>query len=286
LYRKPPSRGQPDPTKEAPTVPDAGQGNEEHRFTGLADVYDRHRPAYPDAAIDALIRRARLGPASLLVDVGCGTGISSRLIAARGVPVVGVEPNADMRRRAEAEPAPPGAQAPRYQDGRAEATGLPDGVADCVLAAQAFHWFEPDPALREFHRVLKPGGWAALMWNERDESDPFAAAFGAVIRTLREQARIERDRARAGEPLLTHPCFEAGERLVFANEQALDEGGVLGRAYSMSGAPREGPAADALADALREVFARYQHGGRVVLRYETSLYLARRRETRAGGGGL
>jgi SAM-dependent methyltransferase len=253
------------------------------RFSGLGELYARYRPGYPADAIDLILRRYGLGgPADVLADVGCGTGISSRLIAARGVPVVGIEPNEEMRRRAEHEPAPPGQPAPVYRPGRAEATGLADGSVAAVLAAQAFHWFDAPAALREFHRVLRPGGWVALVWNERDESDPATAAYGAVIRTAPEAAAVETPRFRAGEPLLHSALFEAGERVTFSNAQELDEEGILGRAFSASYAPREPAAADAFARALRAVFARFQRDGKMVLRYETTVYLARRRDRTAG----
>jgi trans-aconitate methyltransferase len=74
----------------------------------MAGLYARCRPSYPAEAVEYVVSRCGLGPRSPLVDVGCGTGISSRLFAARGVPVLGLEPNADMRTQAEAEPAPPG----------------------------------------------------------------------------------------------------------------------------------------------------------------------------------
>jgi SAM-dependent methyltransferase len=247
------------------------------RFSGLAEGYARHRPSYPAAAIDRIVSRGGLGSRSLLVDVGCGTGISARLFAERGVPVVGIEPNEDMRRRAEAQTLPPGVPPPAYREGGAEATGLAAAAADVVVAAQAFHWFRAEAALREFHRILKPDGWVALLWNERDESDPFTAAYGAVLRTLPDTAAVEGPRAQAGEPLLTHALFQDAERLLFVNEQVLDEDGLLGRAFSASYAPREPAAAAAFAAALREVFGRHQQGGRVVVRYVTSLYLARAR---------
>jgi SAM-dependent methyltransferase len=248
------------------------------RFSGLADTYAQHRPGYPDEAIAAIMARCGLGGDTLLADVGCGTGISSRLFAQRGVPVIGIEPNAEMRARAESVPVPAGAPKPIYQEGRAEATGLGTGQAAAVLAAQAFHWFESEKALREFHRILQPGGWVILMWNERDESDPFTAAYGAVIRTAPDTAAIEMPRGRAGEPLRASPLFQDQERLVFHNEQVLDEEGLLGRAFSASYAPRESDQVAAWTAALRTLFAQYQQMGKVVLHYETTVYLGRRRD--------
>jgi SAM-dependent methyltransferase len=162
---------------------------------------------------------------------------------------------------------------PRYCKGRAEATQLADGVADTVLAAQAFHWFDPDTALREFVRILKPGGWVVLMWNERDESDPCTAAYGAVIAAAPEARAVEGPRGQAGQALLASPLFADRECVRFRNEQALDEEGLLGRAFSASYAPREPRAAEQFAADLRAVFDRFQQDGAVVLRYETSVYV-------------
>jgi SAM-dependent methyltransferase len=247
------------------------------RFTGLASAYAKYRPDYPAEAIDFICSRCGLGSDSVVVDVGCGTGISSRLFAARGMRVIGIEPNAEMRATAEAGPVPEGAPRPVYREGQAEATGLPSQSADAIVAAQAFHWFEPEAALREFHRLLKPGGWVILLWNERDEGDPFTAAYGAIIRSAREATEVEMPRGRAGEPLLHSPFFQDAERVVFRNQQTLDEEELLGRAFSASYAPREPAQAAEFAAALRAVFARYQRQGKVVLRYETAVYLGRRR---------
>ena len=254
---------------------DLSQDNPTGRFSGLANVYARCRPTYPASAIELIVSRGRLGPESLLVDVGCGTGISSRLFAQRDIPVIGIEPNPDMLRQAELEPAAPGTLMPQYREGRAECTGLPNEIANIVLSAQAFHWFDADAALREFHRLLKPDGWAALMWNERDESDPFTRAYGDVVRTLPAAAAVEGPRARAGDPLLTHPWYQDRERLEFPNEQTLDEDGLLGRTFSGSWAPKEPAAAEAFAARVREAFGRFQTNGQVVMRYVTSLYLGR-----------
>jgi SAM-dependent methyltransferase len=248
------------------------------RFGGLADTYAKYRPTYPDSAIDHIVERCGLSRQSRLVDVGCGTGISSRIFAARGIPVIGIEPNAGMRETARNEPVAADTLRPEYRDGRAEVTGLPTNFADTVVAAQAFHWFEPEPALAEFHRILRPGGWVVLMWNERDENDPFTGAYGAVIRTGPDTAAVEGPRGRAGEVLLGSSLFEDASRVSFANQQVVDEEGVLGRAFSCSYAPRDPAGVANWASALKKIFEEYQTGGCVALRYETSLYLAHRRE--------
>ncbi len=246
------------------------------RFTGLAELYSQFRPTYPAAALDWIISQCRLNEQSLLVDVGCGTGISSRQFTARGIRVIGIEPNAEMRSQAEAELAPAHWPAPHYQEGRAEGTGLAPSCADAVLAAQAFHWFEPETALREFHRILKPHGWAVLLWNERDESDPFTEAYGAGVRKLHEAELIEPFHGR-GDVLLTSSLFQDGVRKHLHHEQVLDESGFMGRAFSVSYAPRDGESAKRYAEDIREVFRRFQHDGRITLRYVTSVFLARRR---------
>jgi SAM-dependent methyltransferase len=245
--------------------------NPTERFSKLAELYARHRPDYPDAAIDWLIGECRLGPNDLVADIGCGTGISTRQLAARGLRVVGIDPNEPMRIQA----VEAGGPAVEYRAGRGEATGLSDGEAALVVCAQAFHWFDAPAALAEFHRILRPGGHAALIWNERDESDAMTKAYGAAIRLAPEAAVIEGGRVAAGQPLLDSPLFTAGRRVEFRHGQSLDEEGLLGRAFSASYVPKEPPLADRIAAALRDVFARFQSDGRVNLRYVTAVYLAR-----------
>jgi SAM-dependent methyltransferase len=257
-------------------MPSLDQYNPTGRFSGLAEIYARARPSYPPEAIAYIVETCGLGPGSLLVDVGCGTGISSRLMAQPGIRVVGIEPNADMRAQAEAEPWPDELPRPRYQPGQAEATGLPEGAADAVLSAQAFHWFKPDAALQEFHRILRPGGWVVLMWNERDEQDPFTADYGAVIRTGPQAELVEHNRNHGGALLLESSLFRDGRRRDLPNEQVLDEASLLERALSASYAPREADAVAQFTAALTSVFRRYESQGRVALRYATEVFCARK----------
>lgn len=255
---------------------DLSQCNPTGRFSGLADHYQQHRPSYPDSAIDLIMTCCNFGPHSLLADVGCGTGISSRLFAARGVPVIGIEPNAEMRMRAEQVPSQPGQAPLEYRTGQAEATGLPDASVSAVLSAQAFHWFDAEKALGEFHRILGPGGWVALMWYERDEKDPFTASYGDLLRQHSDAVTIESKRIQSGTTLLQCPLFDSRSRHDLPSEQTLDEEGLIGRAFSVSYVPRDGPEAHILNVSLRQLFREWQKQGAVVLRYQTSVYLGQK----------
>jgi SAM-dependent methyltransferase len=246
------------------------------RFSGLANLYARCRPDYPAAAIDFVIQHCGLAGGSLLVDVGSGTGISSRQFAERGLRVLGIEPNGDMRRQASEDIT--AELTFEARDGRAEATGLADSSADSVVAAQAFHWFDADAALREFSRILRPGGWVVLMWNERDETDPATAAYGNVVGRSKEARSVEGPRRQARKVLGTCPLFHGAEQRLFRHTQTVDEEGLLGRAFSASYAPREAGERETFAAALREVFARFQQRGAMQLKYLTSVDVAERIE--------
>lgn len=251
---------------------DLSKANPEGRFTGLADTYAKFRPTYPKDAIDHVFELCKLGADSLVVDVGCGTGISSRLFAERGVRVVGVEPNRDMRDRAQAEANGSSGVRLEYVDGTAEKIPLSDGTVDVVLAAQAFHWFNPETSLREFRRVLKPGGWVILVWNERDEADAFTKEYGDLLRTLPETASVELPRGTAGVALIESSLYQGAKKTLFKNAQTLDCEGLIGRAFSASYAPKEPEMVAQFTEQLKKLFSASEQNGHVVLRYETSVY--------------
>jgi SAM-dependent methyltransferase len=250
------------------------------RFSGLADIYAKHRPTYPAEAIDFICRECSLPEAGIIADVGCGTGISSRLFSCRGYQVLGIEPNDDMLSKAESDNTL--ANPVRYLKGTAESTGQADGSVDLVLCAQAFHWFDKDKALAEFKRILRPRGYVVLMWNERDESERFTAAYGAILRTLPETASVECPRGIAGNALLECPLFEDAKLTNFKNGQVVDEDGLLGRAFSASYAPKDRPGQERLTRDLKNLFAQFatesDGAQNVRLCYITSVYSARRRQ--------
>jgi SAM-dependent methyltransferase len=141
-------------------------------FGPAAEIYERGRPGYPRAALDWLL------PPGLpsVVDLGAGTGKLTRQIAERGLDITAVDPSEGML--AELQRAVPGVPALL---GSAETIPLPDASCDVVLVAQAWHWVDPDRAVPEVARVLTPGGRLGLLWNLRDESQPWVRRLGDIM---------------------------------------------------------------------------------------------------------
>jgi ubiquinone/menaquinone biosynthesis C-methylase UbiE len=131
-------------------------------FTPQAAAYSRSRPGYPAALLDRLLELTCVAPGDPVVDLGAGTGLFTRLLADRGLDVTAIEPNADMRRRAERR------DGVRWCDGTFEDTRLPDASQAWAVAAQAFHWADPLRALPELRRILQRPGWLTVLWNNRD----------------------------------------------------------------------------------------------------------------------
>lgn len=128
-------------------------------WTGKANSYDRARPTPPPVLLDLLTQLIHLPRPALLVDLGSGTGLSTAIWGERAQQVIGIEPNADMRNEAIHKiEGHPYATHIEYRDRLAHQTGLPDGCADIVTAAQSFHWMEPTITLAEIVRILRPGG--------------------------------------------------------------------------------------------------------------------------------
>ncbi len=238
------------------------------RFSDRAGDYAKYRPSYPDEAIATLLEG--LGNPSQLVvaDIGAGTGISSRLLAQRGVRVIAIEPNAAMR-----EAAAPHALV-EFRDGSAETTNLPDASVDVVTCFQAFHWFDPEPTLREFHRILRPTGRLAVVWNDRHRNDEFTQNYTRLVQIASNHHPAE-SRMTSVDPLVANPLFPNLRCHTFIYQQQLDLEGLIGRAMSVSYVPQQGEAHEQLISGLTELYERDRdENGFVYMSYCTSVYLA------------
>jgi len=248
--------------------------NATSRFSDRVDNYVRYRPGYPAEVLNALKSACGLTPAHQIADIASGTGIWTRLLLENGNRVFGVEPNAEMRQAGEDLLT----AYPNFTSvvGTAEATTLPDHSIDMVTAAQAAHWFDRTPAHREFTRILKPGGWLVLIWNEREtDSTAFLRDFETLLlayATDYQDVRHERTTDAVNEFFDPAPF----EKRTFALTQHFDYAGLEGRLLSSSYAP----AADdsrhqPMLRELRRIFDKHEVEGRVAVPYITRVFFGR-----------
>ncbi|MEG4866733.1 MULTISPECIES: class I SAM-dependent methyltransferase [unclassified Microcoleus] len=240
------------------------------RFSDRAADYVKYRPTYPAAAIEAILDG--LGESSQLTaaDIGAGTGISSRHLAERGVRVLAIEPNAEMRQAAAPH------ERVEFREGTSEATNLPDSSLDLVSCFQSFHWFNPVLSLPEFRRILKPSGRLAVVWNLRDRADALTLGYTQIVKSASNSHPAEK-RARAIEPLLASPDFSDVRAIEFAHRQNVDLAGLIGRAKSASYIPHSGPHLQKIISDLTELYqAHCGDRGFVSLVYKTRVYLGNR----------
>src|SRR5205809_8113404 len=244
------------------------------RFSSRVDNYVRYRPGYPSQVLELLTAECGLKPSSIVADIASGTGILTRVLLENGNRVFGVEPNPEMRRAGEQLLA----RYPGFTSvaGSAEATTLDDHSVDIVTAAQAAHWFDREKARREFVRILVPGGWTMLLWNERDtHTTPFLREYEQLLLTYGTDYREVRheDTTDAIDSFFAPSPFQAK---VFHYRQELDAEALEGRLLSSSYTPQpEDASYESMLRELRGIFDRYQRNGRVSLEYTTRVYYGR-----------
>lgn len=241
------------------------------RFSSRVENYVKFRPGYPTGVIDLLASACGLSRQSIVADIGSGTGILTNLFLKNGNKVFGVEPNREMRMAAEHFLR----DYPRFisVDARAEATSLNDHSIDILTAGQAFHWFDREKSRQEFIRILKPGGWVVLIWNERrlDSSSFLRAVEDLLLKfgTLYDQVRHENAYDYVA------PFFGGGrfEQASFKNLQRLDLDAFKGRIFSASYTPEPGhPNFEPMLEQLLVIFSAHQVNGKVTIEYDTKVF--------------
>ena len=249
--------------------------NSKTRFSDRVEDYVRYRPSYPSDVVATLRRECGLTATSTIADIGAGTGILSQLFLSNGNTVYAVEPNEPMRRAALEWLG--GNSKFHAVAGSAEETTLAAASVDFVAAAQAFHWFDRARAKQEFMRILRPGGWIVLLWNDRDEtSTPFAREYEQLLVTygkdylqVKHRNISENDIADFFRPSRMHTTK-------IGTFQDFDLEGLLGRLRSSSYVPAAGERNhEEIMRAARDLFARYQVEGQVRMEYETVMYFGR-----------
>jgi SAM-dependent methyltransferase len=242
------------------------------RFSDRVDDYVRYRPDYPVALLDWLQREQGVDSHWRVADVGAGTGISSKMFLDAGYRVTAVEPNAPMRVAAERWLR--GYADFAAVDGRADATGLADASVDLVTVAQAFHWFDEAAARREFARILRPGGLAAIWWNSRRLAGTrFLEGYEALL--LAHGTDYTSVAERYADDARMRAWFGAGFRgsASFRHSQRLDFEALRGRLMSSSYAPLAGhPQHEPMLRALRELFDSCAEDGTVSFDYDTRIF--------------
>jgi ubiquinone/menaquinone biosynthesis C-methylase UbiE len=245
------------------------------RFSNRAADYLRYRPGYPAAVLDALREDCGLRAGQVIADIGSGTGFLSELFLKNGHRVYGVEPNAEMRQAGEEYLAT--YEGFSSMEGSAESTALGDSTVDFVTAGQAFHWFMPTAARKEFSRILRPAGWVVVLWNDRRTGD---TAFGRAYESLLERYGTDYQSVKEAYPDQQNMRAFFGEGNFsfreLPNEQRLDWEGLAGRLRSSSYAPAPAhPSYGPMMADLGEIFRANQLLGQVGMQYVTHVYFGR-----------
>ena len=243
------------------------------RFTGRVDNYVRYRPQYPPQVINTLRRECGLEPEHTIADIASGTGIFTRLLLENGNSVFAVEPNAEMR----AASAHLQESFPRLAlvVGTAEATTLPAASVDFITVAQAAHWLEPEQALAEFKRILRPRGWCVLLWNERRiTGNPFLDDYEQLLHKYCAEYKDKRH----GQTAPIAQALFAGvqhQQRVFEYQQEFDFAGLAGRLLSSSYCPlQDDPAHAPMMQELERLFHTHARQNIVRIDYDTRVFFA------------
>lgn len=242
------------------------------RFSNRVDDYVKYRPGYPPELINYL--RENISENSIIADIGSGTGILTEMLLKAGFEIIAVEPNNEMLERSKEILA--SYKKLSFTKGTAEDTMLPDNCVDGIVAAQAFHWFDRKKAKNEFKRILKPGGFVSLIWNERLVKSEFEIEYEQLIENFStDYSRVDHRNITDGEIdnfFAPHPVILK----IFTNYQEFDFEGLKGRLQSSSYMPLPGDERyDGLVKTSKLLFKKYQNNGLIKINYDTKMYIGK-----------
>jgi len=243
-------------------------------YANKSEIYDSARPSYPQEAILFIQRQLDLSLGLPVLDVGSGTGILTRQLAATGMPMIGIEPDANMLAKAKANNGQPSAT---YRSGTAEQLGAAPCSVAALVCGQSFHWFEPGKTQTEFRRVLATDNPVILIWNIRSpDCDEFHRAYEQLLNDVFERyaetLQIDEALERRVQQFFSGPY----EERTFHNSQQLSESGLLERTLSCSYAAQPGTLEYRTAsNALNALHQEYQQNGLVSLNYKTRVVYGR-----------
>lgn len=253
-------------------------------FDQVADLYDRHRPGYPDALIDDVVALSGIPAGGRILEIGCGTGQASLPLARRGHALLGLEPGPNLARIAAKHLATyPDASivVQSFEDWTLEAEAF-----DLVVCAQAFHWITPEIRFTKAHAAMRPGGALAVFGSAALlDRTPARAALDAVYAAhapdlLGRPATVWYARGGSLEKLFAASgCFEpaVSRQYEWSIPYTVSEYLGLLRTYSDHRLLAE-DRREALLAAIATVIE--DHGGTLDVAYEASLFVAHRTEER------
>lgn len=231
-------------------IPEGNRQSNVDRFSGYKDLYDSHRPGAPREVIRILTGYLQRKP-RLVLDVGCGTGLSTFAWKNDADTIVGIEPNDDMRSKAEEklrslQAGDAAAGSIRFVSGYSNKLEFPDDSADLITCSQSFHWMEPVSTLAEAARVLRPGGIFAAYdcdWPPTASwqvEKAYAALLDKADRLLKERQNkqdqaLKRDKESHLANIKQSGHFRYAREIVFHNRETCGGERYIGLALSQGG---------------------------------------------------
>lgn len=244
------------------------------RFTGKTAQYVQYRPHYSEQVIQHLFDHIGLINDDIVADVGAGTGIFTKELLEKGLQVVAVEPNEEMRQALIGQLVALNGSALQVSAGSAERTELAANSVNHIICAQSFHWFDPVKTRGEFMRILKPKGQVVLLWNQRDiHSSSFMEGYEALFMKYGQDYDKVIHKLVNQQSLAPFYGGKSPHYSFYPLEQRLDYESLIGRIQSSSFSLKEDdPRFKEYNEDIQALFEANQQNGFVQMRYRTDIY--------------